>query len=222
MPIIRNSKISNYTKIDNYLFQDKKLSLKAKGLLSLILSLNDNWSFSVNGLTKICLEQKTAIKRALDELKLNGYLKIQKLKDDRGKFYYYYTFYERPDIDYLPTDNPALDNHTQVITNIVNTNYKDKLDKTLNPLAKELFKRNYIEDSDLDIYRYSELFDEIISEYDYENIIKAINYIIKNIKWNKFKDENDYPIENKFSYFKNALISNLERFNKDIVLWEDD
>ncbi len=42
MPIIRYNKISNCTKIDNYLFQDKNLSLKAKGLLSLILSLNDS------------------------------------------------------------------------------------------------------------------------------------------------------------------------------------
>lgn len=222
MPIIRNEKIRNYTKIDNYLFQDKNLSLKAKGLLSLILSLNDNWSFSVNGLTKICLEQKTAIKRALDELKQNGYLLTQKLKDDKGKFYYNYTFYERPDIDNPIIASLSLDNDTQVITNIVNTKDKDKLDKTLNPLVKELIKRNFLEESDLDIYLYSDLFNKIMNIYDYENIIKATNYIIKNIKWNKFKDENEYPIENKFSYFKNALINNLERFNRDIKLWGDD
>jgi hypothetical protein len=222
MPIKRSEKIKDYTKIDNYLFKDKHLSLKAKGLLSLILSLSDNWVFSVNGLTKVCLEQRTAIKRAMDELKQNGYCTIEKSKDNKGKFYYDYTFYERPDIDNLVTDNPSLDNHTRVITNIVSTNHKDKIDKTLNPLTKELIKRSYIEESDLDIYRYSDLFDELIQDYLSENIMKVTNYIIKNIKWNKFKDENEYLIEDKFCYFKTALINNLERFNNETVLWEDD
>ena len=87
---------------------------------------------------------------------------------------------------------------------------------------KELIKRKFLEESDLDIYRYSNLFDEIISEYNYENILKVINYINRNVKCNKFKDENENPIENKFSYFKNALINNLERFNTDITLWGDE
>jgi len=99
--------------MSNYHFQDKRLSLKAKGLLSLVLSLNDKWTFSIRGLAKICKEEKTAIKNTLNELVKYNYLIINKNKDNKGKFYYVYTFYESPYNDYPDTDNLGLDKHTQ-------------------------------------------------------------------------------------------------------------
>lgn len=113
MPIIRTEKISNYTVMSNYHFQDKRLSLKAKGLLSLVLSLNDNWTFSIRGLIKICKEEKTAINNILKELVKYNYLKIDKCNDKSGKYYYIYSFYEQAYADYPVTDNRGLNNSTQ-------------------------------------------------------------------------------------------------------------
>ena len=76
--IFRTNKITNYTKIDNRYLEDKNISLKAKGLLSFMLSLPLDWDYSLDGLEKICKEGKDSIRSALNELKLYGYLIINK------------------------------------------------------------------------------------------------------------------------------------------------
>lgn len=61
MAVIRVEKNKNFTTMSNYHLRDKELSLKAKGLLSQILSLPENWDYSVRGLVAICLEGKDCI-----------------------------------------------------------------------------------------------------------------------------------------------------------------
>lgn len=99
--------------MSNYHFQDKRLSLKAKGLLSLVLSLNDNWTFSIRGLVKICKEEKTAINNTLKELIKYNYLKIDKRNDRKGKYYYVYTFFEQPYNDCPDIENKDMDSNNQ-------------------------------------------------------------------------------------------------------------
>jgi len=70
MAVIRVEKTENYTVMSNYHFKEKEMSLKAKGLLSLMLSLPDNWDYTIAGLVTICKENESAIKSALDELKI--------------------------------------------------------------------------------------------------------------------------------------------------------
>ena len=74
MSKIRVNKTKDYTVLSNHHLKNKNLSLKAKGLLSVMLSLPDDWDYSINGLSFICKENETAITSALDELKENGYL----------------------------------------------------------------------------------------------------------------------------------------------------
>lgn len=74
MSVIRVEKSRNYSVISNVHLRDRELSLKAKGLLSLILSLPDNWQYSVNGLAAITKEGRTGIMSALRELERAGYL----------------------------------------------------------------------------------------------------------------------------------------------------
>lgn len=93
---IKTNRDKNYTVMSNYHFKDRRLSLKAKGLLSLMLSLPDDWDFSLSGLSSICVENKDTIRRILNELKNNYYLQtIEKRKAD-GIFYYDYIIYEKP------------------------------------------------------------------------------------------------------------------------------
>ena len=75
---IENNK--NYTVMSNYHLRDKNLSYKAKGLLSFMLSLPEDWDYSINGLVSISKEEVKAIRNILQELQRYGYLVIEKNK----------------------------------------------------------------------------------------------------------------------------------------------
>ena len=95
--VCRVNKTENYTVMSNYHLKSKNLSLKAIGLLSNVLSLPDDWDYSISGLTYICKEKETAIKAALDELKQWGYLVVTKLmpnETESGRIEYVYDFFE--------------------------------------------------------------------------------------------------------------------------------
>ena len=105
--VIRANKKENFTVMNNFHLQDKQLSLKAKGLLSLILSLSDEWDYTISGLVCICKESKDAVNSAIKELKNRGYLKIEKTHKN-GRFEYVYTIYEIPYINQEP-QNPSIE-----------------------------------------------------------------------------------------------------------------
>lgn len=105
--VCRVNKNANYTVMSNYHLRSTNLSLKAIGLLSKVLSLPENWDYSISGLTAICKEKETAIKAALDELKHWGYLNVTKLmpnETNSGRIEYVYDFYE-----YSEKDTPDAD-----------------------------------------------------------------------------------------------------------------
>lgn len=70
----KNKKDGNYTIVSNYFLQDKQLSLKAKGLFALMLSLPDDWDYSIKGLESLCKDGKDSISSALKELETAGYV----------------------------------------------------------------------------------------------------------------------------------------------------
>ena len=97
MAVIRVEKTKNYTAMSNHHLRDKNLSLKAKGLLSLMLSLPDDWKFSVKGLAAICLEGEDSIRAALQELEKQNYVKRHRARNGRGCFGdSEYEIYEQP------------------------------------------------------------------------------------------------------------------------------
>lgn len=98
MPVIRVEKNDNYTTISNYHLRDKNLSLKGKGLLTVMLSLPPEWDYSINGLASIIKEGPEAVENVLKELKKTGYLEVTKMRDPKtGLFEYVYTIYEEAD-----------------------------------------------------------------------------------------------------------------------------
>lgn len=219
--VFRINKTKNYTVMSNYHLQDKNLSYKAKGLLSCMLSLPDDWNYSVRGLASISKEGIKAINSMLKELEENYYLKRERKQENNGRFYYEYNIYETPYTQKGITDKGATLNGTQINTNIINNNNKDKIDKAFNPITNELIKRNFIEEYDLELYKYDDLFIELLNEYEYKDVIKVCNYIIGKWKDNKGFDEDNNKIDNKFSYFKSAMINNLIKINQEIDFdWE--
>ena len=96
MPVFRINKNSNYTVMSNYHLRDRNLSFKAKGLLSFMLSLPENWDYSLNGLCSVSREGIRAIRTIIQELEANKYLEIKKFKGKKGLFEYEYLIYEYP------------------------------------------------------------------------------------------------------------------------------
>ena len=126
MAVFRVNKNKNYTVMSNYHLKDVNMSFKAKGLLSMMLSLPDDWDYSIKGIISISKENKTSIQSALKELEENKYLKRTKKQNEKGQFEYIYDIYEKPwtekpCIENLVTDNPCTENMPQINTNIQNT-----------------------------------------------------------------------------------------------------
>lgn len=129
MSVIRVEKNKNYTVMSNTHLREKNMSLKAKGLLSMILALPDTWEYSIAGLVSICKENETAIRSALKELKLFRYLEVIKKTSDiteSHKFEYEYIFYELPQsknqhIENQYVESQYIENPLQLNTNKINT-----------------------------------------------------------------------------------------------------
>lgn len=89
-------KTKDYTVMSNYHLRDKNLSYKAKGLLSFMLSLPEDWDYSLAGLCSISKESKDGIRLILKELQEQHYVEIEKVRGDNRYFEYNYLIYEVP------------------------------------------------------------------------------------------------------------------------------
>ena len=116
MAVFRVEKNRGYTVMSNHHLRNKDLSLKAKGLLSQMLSLPEDWDFTLKGLSLINREQIDAIRAAVRELEQAGYIVRSRERDSQGRLRGAdYIIYEQPQpVPDSPTlENPTLDNPTQ-------------------------------------------------------------------------------------------------------------
>ena len=113
MPVFRVERNKGYTVMSNYHLRDKSLSLKAKGLLSQILSLPEDWDYTLSGLCYINRERKDAIRSAVNELERAGYIERHQTTDESGKFSSNeYIIHEQP-VSLPPSlDKPSSENPT--------------------------------------------------------------------------------------------------------------
>ena len=103
MAVFRVEKTGNFTVMANQHLRDKNLSLKAKGLLSMFLSLPETWSYSIKGLARICKEGVDAIRTALKELIQAGYVVCSRKRNAMGQLKEAeYMIYEKPQAVALP------------------------------------------------------------------------------------------------------------------------
>jgi hypothetical protein len=210
MAVVRVNKTSDFTVMSNTHFKERKMSLKAKGLLSLMLSLPDEWDYSVRGLMTLSKDGKVSVMNALAELEEFGYLKMTRAHDEKGRFAGYdYDIFEtpyseKPDTDNPDTENPYsekpdTENQPQLNTNTLNINLikkeciKDEEDKPdytdeedmLLPFKKNLMlSENQI--GDLLDKMGLEAFDEYV--FRLSSYIEQTGYIVKNhyktiLKW---------------------------------------
>ena len=127
MAVFRVERNSGYTVMSNHHLRNKELTLKAKGLLSQMLSLPEDWDYTLAGLSHINRESIDAIRTAVWELEKAGYILRRQGRDEKGKMTAIeYTIYEQPQpvlenpipgkpmLENPTTDNPTSENPTQL------------------------------------------------------------------------------------------------------------
>lgn len=125
--VVRKRKKRNFTTLDNDIFKNKDLSMKAKGLLCTLLSLPDDWEYSIGGLAALSKDGKTSIRSTLNELEEMGYFTREERRVN-GQFKGYdYIIYEEPVSPDTTSSEPTSEKatsveRTQLNTNTLNTN----------------------------------------------------------------------------------------------------
>jgi hypothetical protein len=157
MAVIRVNKTADYTVISNTHFKEKGMSLKAKGLLSMMLSLPDDWDYSIAGLVTLSKDGKDSVVNALTELEEFGYLKRTRLTNEKGQFAGYdYDIYEKPQQGKPYAEKPHSEKPPQLNTNKSSTkklSTKEKkkerkntsYDEILSTIADDSLRELYLE-----------------------------------------------------------------------------
>ena len=152
MEIVRVIKNTDYTTISNKIFKNKEISLKAKGMLAMLLSFSDQWELTIRGLEAILKEGRDAIRSTLNELIKFGYIERIKIRE-KGKIVgYQYTVYEIPNSGKPFTVKPTTENPTQINNNIINKKLNKEQYKE--EFKKEVFGFNYPNELLKEFYEY--------------------------------------------------------------------
>ena len=190
MAVFRVEKNKGYTVMSNHHLRKKELTLKAKGLLSQMLSLPENWDYTLAGLSHINKESIDAIRTAVLELEKAGYIERAQGRDEKGKMTAItYTIYEQPQSPVLenPTSNkPTSENPMQLNKDIQKTDLsrKEEINKDglntdsipiLSPDHSPLSEQNTLLEQkgkeEKDAYK---IYEEIIKgNIEYEHLINA-------------------------------------------------
>lgn len=228
MSVIRISKSKNYTVMSNIHLRDKNISLKAKGLLSVALSLPDDWNYSLSGLASICKESITAIRSAIKELCQNGYATVEKLYPEkdcgRSQIEYVYTFYEEPqnterqnkenqDIENLHVEGEQVEDVIQINTNKLNIDKENtkeiNTDKSnTNNKASTKVEVNY---KALSRTSGNKVAGKLPYEYTQEQFDEFIKGRVSDIVKKNFPDNKEEiePISKIISYFYEQYLDNM-------------
>ena len=189
MAIVRVVKDKNFITMGKYHLKEKDMSLKAIGLLSIMLSLPENWDYSVNGLSSIRKESKNTINEILKELETFGYLNRTRIRDEKGKIIEVeYTIFESPYPKNQDMENQDMDFRPQLNNNKYNNNIIEEINN-----KKEIYK-----ESD-----FKEEFEELWKLYPKKvGKKKALDYYIKARKDKVPFDKIKQGIENYNEYIK--------------------
>ena len=188
MSVVRVVKDKNYITMGKYHLQEKQMSLKAIGLLSIMLSLPDDWDYSIKGLVKIRKESYEAIRTSLNELEKFGYLHRKKILDDKGKFLdVEYTIYEKPILEKPLLDNPILENPIQY-NNIYNINNKliKEINNNINSEFEQLWELYPKKMGKKDALKH---YIKSRKKYSYEQIKQGIERYVDYIEQNNIQEQ---------------------------------
>lgn len=143
--VFRVHKTIDFTTVSTHHLRNKELSLKAKGLLTLMLSLPEDWDYSVMGLAALSKDGKDAVMSTLNELSTAGYVNVESYRNDKGQYESVYNVYESPNRENRcgksESDNPTQYNIINKYNNIPSVN--DSKESITSPKGEvdELFEK---------------------------------------------------------------------------------
>lgn len=180
MSVFRINKTNNFTIMSNTHFKEKKMSLKAKGLLSLMLSLPDDWDYSIAGLAALSKDGKDSVMSALSELEKFGYLTRTRMVNSKGQF---------AGVEYNIYENPVAEKPNQEKENLEKPNAAEQpqsITNSINHLEDKLFELLSTKEKDVELialYRdYIQMREEIeapLTETGLENLIARAKRLSK-------------------------------------------
>ena len=187
---IKRFKSKLHVTINSAILKDKNVSLKAKGLFALVMSLPDSWDFSLKGICAITKENYTAVNSSIKELIDAGYCHREPLKE-HGKFVgYNYEFYEvktdSPYLGFLNMENPNVENlktnnnYSTILNSPIKEDKKEDNSTILNSPVIDKEEKIILSD---DNKKSDDLFDLIWKKYHKGSKKKALN------AWSKLKDK---------------------------------
>ena len=206
---VTRKKTSKYTTISNGFLRDNNLSLKAKGFLTVIMALPDDWDFSIKGICSVLKEGKTSVYSAVQELKENRYCKTTPSRDEKGLIIGLdYVFYEEPYEEEPNKEEPQQDNphsENRDMDNMPQLNTKDtkESNKTKDLPKEETDKSFSKKTAKFDVYT-----DLSYVDAEYADIWK---------EWLEYKD----AIKSQYNAQKGAIIqynSLLKYADNNVVL----
>lgn len=193
MNIVKREKNKNYTTISNVFLRDKNLSIKAKGLLAVVMSLPEDWEFTINGICSVLKEGRTAIYSAIQELKDCGYCNVDICRDEKGLITGNdYTFREYPKkesqcLEEPHSEKPNADDNTQRNKEETNNRTdkvksKEERDKSLSKKERAQELINLWNNETKDFPKVRKVSPDVLSDidkllkrgYSYEDMKKAI------------------------------------------------
>ena len=193
MGVIRVNKNKDYTTMSNYHFRDKELSLRAKGLLSQMLSLPEDWDYSIEGLASLNKEGVKAIRSTLQELEDRGYLIRTRVNDEKGHFAYIYDIFEKPqteDLPYYPQGHAvqghAVQGHTlkdrQLNTKELNTKdiKKERKSSSYDKILDSMVTDPKLKEALIEFIKMRKLSKKPPTDHALELLIKKLNQLSSN------------------------------------------
>jgi len=241
MSVFRIEKIKDFTTMSNHHLKNKNLSLKAKGLLSLMLSLPEDWDYTIRGLASICKDGVDSISSALKELESEGYVIRERVRHEDGSFgKTEYIIHEQPVHTETKSDphepqktqqdksvpatpiqvNPIQDfpvqaKHAQSNTNISST-YKSSTDTTKEKIRLNARAREEQNAEQIRIYRdlieKNIGYEALVAKYGSERMYEIIELIMEPF----YSMSQDFRIGKK-KYSKEAVKSKFLKLTSDQI-----
>lgn len=229
MAVCRIEKTKDYTVMANHHLRNKGLSLKAKGLLSLMLSLPEDWDYTVKGLAYICKDGIDSINGAIKELETTGYMHRQRVRNDRGQLTTTeYTIREYPQnlggdtfpAEVLPAqESPILENPTQAMPIQEEPHQLNTYLQTIDKSKKDLFITETSNPYQSNPYGSKKTgYDEIGCE-TYEEV-KELVY--ENIEYRHFKQHGGIGMRERLDEIADIIIETLCSTKDTINIAGDD
>ena len=227
MAVFRIEKNSDFTIMPNYPFRDMRLSFKGRGLLGTMLTLRDDWDYTLAGLTKISPHGKSYVSTGLNELERLGYLERRQLRDEQGRFIdTEYVIYEVPRSIMPPAEDPEPENPDTVTPPPenppqLNTRYNQELkNKELNKSITHSISppsRSEVDEATERIREQIE-YELIIGEDGYDR--ELVDEIVEQIVGAVYSTKTNIRVagENRNADVVRSRLLDLNRFHVEFVL----